>query len=95
MEKEYKAVEGTDAMGQYMQDNPMDKAVIDFYNSYVNGALRDLRAQGNQIRRDKTMTPAQKKQQLQLITKQQNQVKSAFTTALAGYDEDFGDLIYD
>jgi hypothetical protein len=95
MEKGYKAVEGTAAMGQYMQDNPMDKAVIDFYNSYVNGALRDLRAQGNQIRRDKTMTPAQKKQQLQLITKQQNQVKSAFTTALAGYDEDFGDLIYD
>jgi hypothetical protein len=95
MEKGYKAVEGTAAMGQYMQDNPMDKAVVDFYNSYVNGALRDLRAQGNQIRRDKTMTPAQKKQQLQLITKQQNQVKSAFTTALAGYDEDFGDLIYD
>lgn len=95
MEKEYKAVEGTDNFNDYLEDNPMSKSVINFYNKQVNGSLRDLRTQANQIRRDKTMSPADKKQQLQLITKQQNQVKSAFTTALAGFDEDFGDLIYD
>jgi hypothetical protein len=48
-----------------------------------------------EIRKDKTMSPAEKTQQLRLLTKQQNQIKSAFTTAIAGYDEDFGDLIYD
>lgn len=95
MEKDYKAVEGTANMGEYMRDNPMNKAVIDFYNSYVNSGLRDLRAQANQIRRSKTLSPAEKTQQLRLLTEQQNKVKSAFTTALAGYDEDFADLIYD
>jgi len=95
MEKEYKAVEGTDNFNDYLEDNPMSKSVINFYNKQVNGSLRDLRAQANQIRRDKTMSPADKTQQLRLITKQQNQIKSAFTTALAGLDENFSDLIYD
>jgi hypothetical protein len=95
MEKDYKAVEGTANMADYMRENPMDKTVVNFYNSYVNGSLRDLRAEANRVRKDKTMSPAEKTQQLRVLTKQQNQIKSAFTTAIAGYDEDFGDLIYD
>jgi hypothetical protein len=43
-----------------------------------------------EIRKDKTMSPAEKTQQLRVLTKQQNQIKSAFTTAIAGYDEDLG-----
>lgn len=95
MEKDYKAVEGTANMADYLNENPMDKTVIDFYNSYVNSSLRDLRTEANRIRKDKTMSPAEKTQQLRVLTKQQNQIKSAFTTAIASYDEDFGDLIYD
>jgi hypothetical protein len=95
MEKDYKAVEGTANMADYMRENPMDKTVVNFYNSYVNSSLRDLRTEANRIRKDKTMSPAEKTQQLRVLTKQQNQIKSAFTTAIAGYDEDFGDLIYD
>jgi hypothetical protein len=95
MEKDYKSVEGTDAMERYLEERPMDKAVVDFYNRYVNQDLRDLRAEANRIRKSRELSPAEKKRELQVLTKQQNQVKSAFTTALAGYDEDFGDLIYD
>jgi hypothetical protein len=94
MEKEYKGFEGTDGFAQYLNDNPMNKGVIDFYNQYVNGQLRDLRAMANQIRRNQNMSPAEKKQQLQLLTNQQNRIKSAFTTALAGFDEGFEDLTY-
>jgi hypothetical protein len=95
MEKDYKSVEGTDAMERYLEERPMDKAVVDFYNRYVNQDLRDLRAEANRIRKSRELSPAEKKRELQVLTKQQNLIKSAFTTALAGYDEDFGDLIYD
>jgi hypothetical protein len=95
MEKDYKSVEGTDAEIQYLNENPMDKDIVDFYNEYVNQDLKDLRADANNIRRDRQKTPAEKQRELRLIIKQQNQIKSAFTNALAGYDEGFKDFTYD
>ena len=84
MERDYKSVEGTDQFAEYITDNPNSKAVIDFYNSYVNGALRDLRAQANMIRRNRDMSPQDKKNAIRLIVEQQNRVKSAFITAVEG-----------
>ena len=95
MEKDYKSVEGTDAMAQYLEENPLDKGIVDFYNKYVNQDLKDLRAEANMVRRNKEMTPAEKQRELRLIIKQQNQIKSAFTNALAGYDEGFEEFTYD
>jgi len=95
MERKLKALEGTPDYDEYVANNPMDQMAVDFYNETVNGELRDLRARANEVRRDKEMTPQQKREELQLLTKQQNQIKSAFTTAMAGTYLGFEDLAYD
>jgi len=86
MERDYKSLEGTDRFGEYLEKNPNDKAVIDFYNSYVNGALRDLREQANVVRRDRSMNPQEKRDTIRLIIEQQNRIKSAFVNAVKGYN---------
>ena len=86
MERDYKSLEGTDRFSEYLEKNPNDGAVIDFYNSYVNGALRDLREQANIVRRDRSMNPQEKRNTIRLIVEQQNRVKSAFVNAVKGYN---------
>jgi len=86
MERDYKSLEGTDRFGEYLEKNPNDKAVIDFYNSYVNGTLRDLREQANVVRRDRSMNPQEKRDTIRLIIEQQNRIKSAFVNAVKGYN---------
>jgi hypothetical protein len=86
MERDYKSLEGTDRFGEYLEKNPNDKAVIDFYNSYVNGALRDLREQANIVRRDRSINPQEKRDTIRLIVEQQNRIKSAFVNAVKGYN---------
>jgi hypothetical protein len=86
MERDYKSLEGTDRFGEYLEKNPNDKAVIDFYNSYVNGELRYLREQANIVRRDRSMNPQEKRNTIRLIVEQQNRIKSAFVNAVKGYN---------
>lgn len=95
MERKLKALEGTPDYDEYVANNPMDQMAVDFYNETVNGELRDLRAEANKIRRDPNLSPKERREQLQLLTKQQNQIKSAFTTAMAGAYPGFEDLEYD
>jgi hypothetical protein len=88
MEKKLKALEGTPQYADYLAANPMDAQAVDFYNKTVNGALRDLRAEANRVRRS-NMSPKEKQQMLQFYIKQQNQIKSAFTTAMRGMNPEF------
>jgi hypothetical protein len=63
----------------------MAPAIVSFYNKTVNGALRNLRTQANYIRRS-DMAQNEKQAMLQTITKQQNQIKRAFYTAIEGLE---------
>jgi hypothetical protein len=95
MEQKLKALEGTPDYATYMSNNPTDQMAVDFYNETVNGELRDLRTEANRIRRDPNMSSKDRRNRIQLLTKQQNQIKSAFTTAMAGAYSGFEDLDYD
>jgi len=48
---------------------------VQYYNSAVNGSLRDLRATANTIRTNKDMTILERKQRLDEVVKLQNMVK--------------------
>ena len=92
MEKGLKTLEGTSDYMEYLADHPMDKQIVNFYNKTVNGQLRILRAQANAIRRSPDMSPKEKQEQLQLNIKHQNQIKSAFTSAMRGLDPRFDSI---
>ena len=94
IEKRLKGLEGTPEYGEYIANNPNDPLVVQFYNTTVNGQLRSLREAANQVRR--ADLPANEKQfRLQLLIKQQNQIKSAFNTALTAYLDDFAPFGYE
>jgi hypothetical protein len=85
LDKRFKALQGTPQMETFLEDYPMAPGMVNFYNQTVNGALRNLRAQANYVRRS-NMSQKEKNDMLQLLTKQQNQIKRAFTTAVEGLD---------
>jgi hypothetical protein len=80
-----KALQGTPQFDSFLNNYPMAPGMVNFYNQVVNGSLRNLRAQANQVRRSK-MTQKEKTELLQLLTKQQNQIKRAFLTAVEGLE---------
>lgn len=94
IEKRLKGLEGTPEYGEYIANNPNDPLVVNFYNTTVNGQLRSLREAANQIRRG-NLPPNEKQFRLQLLIKQQNQIKSAFNTALTAYLDDFAPFGYE
>lgn len=94
MEKTLNALKGTPELADYLADNPMAPQIVKFYNQTVNGSMRNIRAQLNTIRRS-DMPPNEKQPMITLLNKQQNQIKSAFTNAMAGLDEDFASFGYD
>jgi hypothetical protein len=85
LEKRFKALQGSPGLETFLEDNPMAPGVVSFYNKTVNGALRNLRAQANYVRRS-DMSQKEKNELLQQITKQQNQIKRAFVTAIEGLE---------
>ena len=93
--KTLNSIKGTPAYAEYLMDNPMHQQIVNFYNKTINGRLRDLRTMANQVRRDPNLNAKERQQQLQLLIKQQNQIKSAFTTAVSGLDDDFGTFGYE
>ena len=94
IEKRLKGLEGTPEYGEYIANNPNDPLVVNFYNTTVNGQLRSLREAANQVRRS-DLPPNEKQFRLQLLIKQQNQIKSAFNTALTAYLDDFAPFGYE
>lgn len=85
LEKQFKALQGRPEMEDFLEDYPMAPGIVAFYNKTVNGALRNLRTQANYVRRS-DMPQNEKKAMLQTITKQQNQIKRAFYTAIEGLE---------
>lgn len=80
-----KALKDTDNLGNFLETYPMVPSMVKFYNTTVNGSLRDLRAQATQVRKSK-MTQKEKTEMLQMLNKQQNQIKRAFTNAVEGLE---------
>ena len=64
-----------DQFEQYMQDNPTDYSLVQYYNQQINGSLKTLRSQANQIRVNKDMNIRERKQNLDEIIKMENLVK--------------------
>jgi len=85
MEKKIKSLEGTEQYADYLESNPMAPATVKYYNQVVNGQLRNLRQRANEIRRS-DLSQKEKTELLQLLTKQQNQIKMAFVNALEGLE---------
>jgi hypothetical protein len=76
MEKRINALKDKPEMFQdYIENNPTDYYLVQYYNSTVNGPIRDLRAMANKIRTDKDMTILERKERLDEVVKLQNMVK--------------------
>jgi hypothetical protein len=60
---------------QYMNENPTDYYLVQFYNQQINGSLKTLRTQANQIRVNKDMNIRERKERLDEIIKMENLVK--------------------
>jgi hypothetical protein len=85
MEKRLKSLEGTDKYMTYVENNPMAPATVKYYNKVINGQLRNLRQRANEVR-EADLTQKEKTELLQLLTKQQNQIKMAFVNAIDGLE---------
>jgi len=76
MEKRINALKDKPEMFQdYMESNPTDYYLVQYYNSTVNGPIRDLRAMANKIRTDKDISLRDRKERLDEVIKLQNMVK--------------------
>jgi hypothetical protein len=95
MAKILSTVKGTPAYAEYVSNNPTHPRIVKFYNDTINGKLRDLRTLANQVRRDPNLTTQERQDKLRLLINQQNRIKSAFTTAVSGLDDDFGSFGYE
>jgi hypothetical protein len=64
-------------LNNFLQSEDAQKqyAAVQFYNSQVNGQLRQLRTVANQIRANDEFSPRERKTQLEEIIKMQNIVK--------------------
>jgi hypothetical protein len=62
-------------LDRFMDANPDAYAAVQFYNSQVNGSLRQIRAAANQVRASKELSIKERKEQLKELTTMSNQVK--------------------
>jgi hypothetical protein len=76
MEKRINALKDKPEMfREYMEENASDYYLVQYYNSTVNGPIRDLRAMANKIRTDKDMDLRERKERLDEVIKLQNMAK--------------------
>jgi hypothetical protein len=76
MEKRINALKDKPEMFQdYMENNASDYYLVQYYNSAVNGPIRDLRAMANKIRTDKDISLRDRKERLDEVIKLQNMTK--------------------
>jgi len=76
LQKRTKTLEADpDSYFRFLDSNPNAAAAIEFYNKAVNGDLRELRAEANRIRADRSYTPKERKEMLDNITQMSNLIK--------------------
>ena len=76
MEKRINALKDKPEMfREYIEDNPADYFLVQYYNSTVNGQIRNLRALANKVRTDKDISLRDRKEKLDEIIKLQNMAK--------------------
>jgi hypothetical protein len=79
--KKINAFKGTPKLSEFMEDNPQAMGVVKSYNKFVNGGLRNLNEAANRVRRS-DMTVKEKQDRLNVLRKQQNQLKSSYLNML-------------
>jgi hypothetical protein len=62
-------------LAQYVEENPDKYMLVQFYNHEVNGALKKIRTAANEVRADGSLTPKERKAQLEQLITMQNTVK--------------------
>ena len=76
MEKRVNAVKADpQQFERYMQDNPTDYYLVNFYNQQINGSLKQLRSYANQIRANRDITIKDRKEKLDEVVNMENLVK--------------------
>jgi len=87
LSKKLKTLEGKPEYADFLRENPLAPAIVNQYNKFVNGGLRNINQAMNTIRRSDTLTAKEKEDQLQLLRKTQNLLKSSFTNSVQQYME--------
>jgi hypothetical protein len=64
-----------DQLRQFMEANPAAYNAVQFYNSQINGALKNIRTQQNVVRASKELTIAERKEELERLKLLSNMVK--------------------
>lgn len=73
---------------KFVDANPEQYMLVQFYNHEVNGALRKIRTAANQVRSDSSLSIKERKAQLQELITMQNTVKRRMLEgfeAVSGY----------
>ena len=70
---------------QYMAKYPLHQAVVEFYNKELNGNLKQLRAEANEYRLNKYLSPKDRQDLLKLNTMQANVVKNEMIQVFKAY----------
>ena len=60
---------------QFMESNPTAYGAVQFYNSQINGALKNIRTQQNVVRASKDLTIMERKAELEKLQLLSNMVK--------------------
>jgi hypothetical protein len=79
--KKINAFKGTPQLSTFMEDNPEAVGIVKSYNKFINGGLRNLNEAANRVRRS-NMTVKEKQDRLNVLRKQQNQLKSSYLNML-------------
>jgi len=79
--KKINAFKGTPQLSTFMEDSPEAMGIVKSYNKFINGGLRNLNEAANRVRRS-DMTVKEKQDRLNVLRKQQNQLKSAYLNML-------------
>lgn len=85
MMKRYKAAEQSgDPMDliNYVQKHPFDKDIIDYYNKFLAGELKQIRSELKRIRMDSTISQKEREGLVRMYTKQQDILKSSFVASI-------------
>lgn len=72
-------------LDNFYDKNPNADILIDTYNAGVNGRLRRLRQERNEIMRDRTLTPKQRKEYLDDIRLEENYIKKGLVEDFEAY----------
>jgi hypothetical protein len=79
--KKINAFKGTPQLSTFMEDSPEAMGIVKSYNKFINGGLRNLNEAANRVRRS-DMTVKEKQDRLNVLRKQQNQLKSSYLNML-------------